>query len=585
MVGGWVRLLVCAFAISSLGCDRVFTLTTSSRIDGQSCIGGASCASGVCADGVCCGSVCGPTQVCNGPGSAGTCTDRPLGASCGDDTTCPSGYCRDGVCCDSSCSGNCLSCAVDGGQGHCQDAPDNTDPHVDCGTCAACFGGDCGPAFADTDPHGECGVGQTCSGNYTPSVSGACGIADGYPCVDDSCAGYSGYCISWRCAEVGYFHVDSYPFLPTDQHRTPLAMAVSSEGAVAILVDTLDGSSPAGDLLGNVVAVLAPQLQGPWNTASIEYNATGRRVGAVAFTGDVAYFAVASDIAPQSPDAAGYGYSGIYTQAITALGQLQGFENPDPGADTPLQIALGSDQQGQLTLASVVDGGALRVNVRGANGTWGNVQVVDTQVSGVALARLAGQTYLFYLARGALHAVHPDGSAEVAGGMPAACAGPLAASAAPDDGGDQAGLTLSCGAQLYLGAYAPGRTDVAPWRFVAAPATTPYYGLEDDGVTYYPLLQVLPSGGRGGAVAFMGLEPGGAPGAPQGGYTQTFWLDLDGGLAFTVGSGSDSAYRYVGMAAAASLSGGPVSAYDTVIDVDGGTVANNSTLLIQTYFP
>jgi hypothetical protein len=290
-------------------------------------------------------------------------------------------------------------------------------------------------------------------------------------------------------------------------------------------------------------------------------------------------------VEPGTALAESYGYSGIYTQAITSRGQLQGFENPDPGAVHLAQIALGSDAHGRLTLASVTAEGALRVTVRGADGRWGPVATpVTSGVTGVALARAGGQTQLFSIADGALALSYGDGGSEVAEGSPGGCAGPLAASTAPGDGGDAVGLSVVCGGQPYLVAFAPARADARRWLVVPAPSSSPYYGLEDDG-TRYPLSQFLPSGGRDGSIIFTALEPGGAPGAPRGGYTQTLWLDPDGGTQFVYSSSADNAYRYVSMAAGAAPNGAPVSAYDSVVDVDGGAVTANSTLLIQTYYP
>ncbi|MBS2030588.1 MAG: hypothetical protein JST54_21980 [Deltaproteobacteria bacterium] len=576
-------------ALASLGCSRNFSTAPGTTELGRACDNDLACVSGVCADGVCCDQGCGGTRACNLPGKVGTCSDRSPGTPCSSSAQCPTGFCRDGVCCLTACSDNCMSCNVGNDAGTCLPAPDNTDPHRDCGFCAACFAGNCGPAFANTDPHHDCvDAGTTCYGNFSLSAGDdACGIEDTYACSDDSCAGNNSYCIAWSCMESAYFHVDDYPFLRTDLHRTPLAMAVGPGGDTAVLVNTDDGLEVDGGYLGSVVAAVAPSSSGPWTAASVEFNAEGRRLGAVAFTGDIAHFAVGSAIVPGSDVAELYGYSGIYVQAISSLGEAQGFDTPDPNAVNTTQIALDADAQGRLTLASITDAGELRVTKLGSNGLWGGVLTYELGASGVALAPVGGETQLFYVASGELVLSLQDGGGEVAPGLPGDCTGPLHASTAPDpDGGDAVGLTLSCdGGWPYLVAFAPARADSPRWLVEPAPAESPLYGLEDDGVTTGPLSQFLPSGGRAGTPIFTALDPGDLPGSPRGGYTQTMWMSPDGGFAYTYYSPADNGYRYQSMAACGSNTGAPLSAFDSVVDIDGGTTTNNSTLLIQVYFP
>ena len=577
-------------AVACAACSRNFSTAPGTTELGRACDNDLSCVSNVCADGVCCDTSCGGTKACNLPGSIGTCTERPPGTPCTSSAQCNTGFCRDGVCCRTACSDNCMSCDVGDDAGTCLPAPDNTDAHHDCGVCAACFAGNCGPAFANTDPHGDCAAGTTCSGNYTPgSVDSACGIKDTYPCEDDECAGDSSYCIGWTCMESAYFHEDDYPFLRVDAHRTPLAAAVGPGGDMAILVDTDDGMETDGGFLGSVVAAVAPSTLGPWTAASVEFNADGRRVGAVAFTGDVAVFAVGSNIVNGTELQELYGWSGIYTQAITSSGVAQGFDVPDPDAINTTQIALDADSSGRLTLASISDAGELRVTRLGSNGLWGGVVSSEIGASGVALAPIAGQTQLFYVASGELVLSLQDGGGEVAPNLPGDCVGPLHASTAPspDDGGEVVGLTLTCdGGMPYLVGFAPARDGWPRWLAEPAPPALPLYGLEEsDGDPTSTMSEFLPSGGRNGTLIFTGLEPGDAPGAPRGGFTQTLWLDADGGFEATYYSSADNGYRYESMAACGSNTGAPISAFDSVVDIDGGTATNNSTLLIQVYFP
>jgi hypothetical protein len=572
-----LRAVLAAVWVLLGGCNRTFDVPEGTLQLGQRCGAAGECRSASCADGVCCDTRCG-VQVCNLAGSVGTCTDRPRGHGCDAGAECPGGFCRDGVCCDSDCSDSCHTCAAPGAAGTCTPAPDNTDAHGDCGRCAACFSGVCGTAFDGTDPHGECDAGQTCG-------YGDCYAAPGTACtLEAGCA--VGSCVAYECMETAYARIDDYPFLRTDLHRAPLAMASGPGGGTAVLVDTDDGTYEDGGYLGRVAAAVAPTPLGPWTAANIEYTAPRRRKGAAAITGDVAFFAVESTFAPGSDDAVYNGYSGIYGQEVRATGLLGAFSDPDPDSVDPVQIAAAADALGRLTLATVADGGALRVAVRGVDGRWGPTAVRASGATGVAACRADGETQLLYTAGGHLAVLLGDGSVETAP-SPSGCAGPLYAVAAPDADGDEVGLVVRCDGLDQLGVFKPRGAGAARWRFVPAPTTAPFFGTANagEGSVDYPISLIRPAGGRHGIILFNSLEPGGAPGAPRGGFVQLLWLERDGGVTFALATEPDNGYRYVDLATASSPTGAPLAAYDSVVDIDGGVPVNNATLLIESYYP
>ena len=174
--------------------------------DGQSCNGGAQCASKHCLDGVCCATNCTSTcTACNLPGTLGKCAFIPTGqtdpggapactggnvcdgkgackkasaSACATAAVCASGFCADGVCCDKACGAACLACNLTGAKGTCSPvSAGKQDPSakVPCMGTAACDGA------------GTCvkGQGQPCTAG-AQCVTGHC--ADGV-CCDAACTG------------------------------------------------------------------------------------------------------------------------------------------------------------------------------------------------------------------------------------------------------------------------------------------------------------------------------------------------------------------------------------------------------------
>ncbi|NTX16312.1 hypothetical protein HUA76_36640 [Myxococcus sp. CA056] len=122
------------------------------RDNGEMCISGMDCLSGLCADGVCCNKACGGAcDACDLPGLEGVCTVRSAGAACDDGNACTLAETCNGQSA-SGCVGTALTC--------------NSPPspcHVSAGTCS----------------------GGTCSYSLRP-VGAAC-PEDGNPCTADAC--------------------------------------------------------------------------------------------------------------------------------------------------------------------------------------------------------------------------------------------------------------------------------------------------------------------------------------------------------------------------------------------------------------
>jgi hypothetical protein len=204
--------------------------------DGESCVLGTECVTGLCVDGVCCNLACsGVCEACaqsKTGGTDGVCASIPHGddpdSECGTTTCngvngcqktdgslctvgpeCQSGNCADGYCCDTSCAAACRACNVSGSEGVCSLSPQGSpgsplcNPYVcdgvndacpsscstsaDCAASSYCNGVTCVPRQADGQ---ACSLGEECLSNQcTDGV--CCNLVCGGTCV--SCLGaYTG---------------------------------------------------------------------------------------------------------------------------------------------------------------------------------------------------------------------------------------------------------------------------------------------------------------------------------------------------------------------------------------------------------
>ena len=574
----WQLRLTCiaVAALAGLGCNRSFTSGGTNPL-GVPCDDAAQCASGVCGDGVCCAMTCNANELCNAPGSRGLCTPRGNGLACSTDDACDSNHCADGVCCDAACKGPCMTCVLDGGAGTCQPAADDTDPRHDCtDACSACYSGSCGAALAGTDPHGACGEGLVCGADrQCEGANGsACDATDG----DAACA--LGSCIGWRCLEDDYEHIDGYPFLPVDIHRTPLGVSVSPQGAAAVYVLTDDGVEQ-GDETGNAVAVVAPSITGPWSEVGLTFNDYQRQFGAVTMLGKVGYFAqsYASDIV--SGDSS---YGGVTIYGVTSDGRSLGSEQLD--IDSALtQVTIAADQGG-LLVGELTTDGELREIARAPVANWSTPVSVEHQVDAIASTTANGRAVIFYLSQGALHAHYPDGTDATAPRdfTPCTAGSTVAVSAATSgpDAGEVVSFAVSCPDGTTLGSFDPLVLGSPGWTFTDAPTQVPSDGLADDG-DLWPVDILVPCGGTDGNLLFANLYPGAlaTPAdfeADLGGYTSLMWLQPDGGLAYAGASNPDTQYGYVSMAAGGGPDGTVLLAFDTAPLADGGVTADGGAI-------
>ncbi|HEY3446163.1 MAG TPA: hypothetical protein VGK67_07350 [Myxococcales bacterium] len=182
---------------------------TNRRELGEVCTSDADCPAplgelaGHCEKGVCCVRKCAQWEACVDGGQRCE-APRSLGDSCAAASECPPppgsavGFCVDGVCCDQACTLGCRSCARPGLEGACGLQEFNSDLRQECGTCQACFWGNCEPAIVGTAPKEECGPGpeEVCD------IVGLCGLAGGAACTleGETCA--VGSCLGDRCLRV-----------------------------------------------------------------------------------------------------------------------------------------------------------------------------------------------------------------------------------------------------------------------------------------------------------------------------------------------------------------------------------------------
>ncbi len=189
--------------------------------NGLPCADGATCESGSCADGVCCATACdGVCEVCNAPGSQGTCAVtpgaqdaceegsacnqdgrcvRPVGDACTDDDGCASNLCVDDVCCDRACDGACESCRGDenaaGVDGVCGPTPGedyaSECPSGGCVDAELCCGDSFPPTGQDmniTDPPTNCSGGECTVACLGTACRNTVTCPPGYDCVVDCTA-------------------------------------------------------------------------------------------------------------------------------------------------------------------------------------------------------------------------------------------------------------------------------------------------------------------------------------------------------------------------------------------------------------
>ena len=568
-------------ALALVGCSRFNSAGT--LPPGVPCANGDACSSGFCVDGVCCATGCQADEVCDAPDSRGICAPRALGRDCSAGSQCPTGHCVDGVCCDAACDGLCMTCVLDGKEGTCAPAADDTDPRHAChNDCAACYSGSCAAALPGTDPHSACGTGEVCGADWT------CAGANGAVCDGDALACALGSCVGWRCLEDDYNHLDGYPFLPVDCRRTPLGASVSPGGDAAVLVLTDDGVEQ-GDETGNVVAVVAPSIRGPWSQVGLTYNDYQHQFGAVAMLGHVAYFVQAydADIATTAD-----GSAGVTIFGVTSDGRSLGNEQPDT-TSILTEVTLAEDQGG-LLLGELTTTGDLQLIARQASYDWSSASTVASQVDAIASATVNGRAVVFYLHAGELHAHTPDGVDVTAPrSFPDCIAGSqLAASAGQADQAEVAGLSITCAGATTLGRYDPLAAGGPSWSFFDPPTEVASNGLA--GGDPWPVGLVLPCGGSNGNLIFANLFTGPQATASQfekdlGGFSSLFWLQPDGGFADNAINNPDTQYAYLAFVAAAGPDGTVLIAYDTAELADGGLSADGgpgfatgpATLLIE----
>jgi hypothetical protein len=184
--------------------------TSSLNIIGGNCDGAGACnqATRSCGGFVCAIDAC--KVLCAGPADCipgyscatdGSCK-KANGQSCLGGADCASTNCVDGYCCDSGCAAACMSCGLDGSHGTCTAVTSGPDD-----LCATtCTGnlrknGLCGPA---SEGVGQCAAAAPCPGwyicaadgtNCASDCSGPAGCASGYHCDLDSDSG-SGTCVA-----------------------------------------------------------------------------------------------------------------------------------------------------------------------------------------------------------------------------------------------------------------------------------------------------------------------------------------------------------------------------------------------------
>jgi hypothetical protein len=89
----------------------------------STCTENRECQSGFCAGGLCCSTPCDPmTQICTSNGRGCT-AKRGLGQGCTRGPECQSGFCADQVCCATACTETCRRCNGPGTAGQCTNVP------------------------------------------------------------------------------------------------------------------------------------------------------------------------------------------------------------------------------------------------------------------------------------------------------------------------------------------------------------------------------------------------------------------------------------------------------------------------------
>jgi hypothetical protein len=118
------------------------------------------------------------------------------GEACLEGDECASGVCADDVCCDKGCDGDCVACDLIGNEGVCTAVPPNTDLKDRCPRCFACdenqtcapvpigedFANDC----AEDAKQNGCGASGVCDGKGGCALFGADKSCGDSSCVDNS---------------------------------------------------------------------------------------------------------------------------------------------------------------------------------------------------------------------------------------------------------------------------------------------------------------------------------------------------------------------------------------------------------------
>lgn len=171
---------------------NVSTAPTDRKPPGQACDNADQCLSNLCTDGVCCQTECLEGELCNIPGSEGTCTpledNRPLGFPCDEaqPDQCLSGFCVNSTCCVVGTCPSGARCDLPGNDGTCGPLLDNGSQ---CDLAEHCRNGRCVDGFCcDSNcPDGRCDI---------PGKEGTCTAFQGLgqECRDDGQCADPGIC-------------------------------------------------------------------------------------------------------------------------------------------------------------------------------------------------------------------------------------------------------------------------------------------------------------------------------------------------------------------------------------------------------
>ncbi len=240
--GGLTDIVVNAFQLSTV---QVFVNNSSAPIDdrlpGQRCDDPNQCTTTYCVDGVCCRAECSLEELCNVPGSEGTCLpaddNRPLGRPCEAGDQCQSTFCTNEVCCVVGTCPTDARCDIPGNLGTCRLPLNNGE---ECTVPENCRTGNCADGFCcdSACPNGRCDI-PTHLGECTPELAlgETCSLDD--QCTSGICDVAGRVCCSTTCASTEECSLDGTSCGPPIRTQTPQVTVTKAPGE--------DGSSCTND--------------------------------------------------------------------------------------------------------------------------------------------------------------------------------------------------------------------------------------------------------------------------------------------------------------------------------------------------